>query len=300
MRISVERKFEMKPERSEQVTAVMRMFGVGIERLKERNATHSCTVEVNDGDIVYITGPSGAGKSVLLREMQAAVVEEERINIDDIPPDQHKTVIDCIVTFMENAVALNGCPSSLRFAEAGGCATRIVERAASIVTDIRKAQPAGKTGIVEAMSLLSSTGLSDVFCMLNAPANLSEGQKYRYRLACALASGKKFVFADEFCSNLDRITAAVIAYNVRRFAKRNGITFFLASAHEDILADLQPDVLVVKGFTGEAEVSYKNHKSQKTNPKQITNDKKSNPKQISINQSSNFKQLYIGESDNSI
>jgi uncharacterized protein len=118
------------------------------------------------------------------------------------------------------------------------------------------------TGTIDAMSLLSYAGLSDVFCMLNAPANLSEGQKYRFRLACALASGKKFIFADEFCSNLDRITAGVIAYNVRRFAKRNNVTFFLASAHEDILADLQPDVLVVKGFAGEAEVSYKKLRSK--------------------------------------
>ena len=99
--------------------------------------------------------------------------------------------------------------------------------------------------------------------MLNVPANLSEGQKYRFRLACALASGRKFIFADEFCSNLDRITAGVIAYNVRRFAKHNGVTFFLASAHEDILADLQPDVLVVKNFSGEAEVSYKKLRSKK-------------------------------------
>ena len=116
----------------------------------------------------------------------------------------------------------------------------------------------GGKGTIDGLSLLSYAGLSDVFCMLNSPANMSEGQKYRFRLACALASGKKFVFADEFCSNLDRITAGVIAYNVRRFAKHNNVTFFLASAHEDILADLQPDVLIVKNFTGEAEVSYKN------------------------------------------
>jgi ABC-type ATPase with predicted acetyltransferase domain len=116
---------------------------------------------------------------------------------------------------------------------------------------------------IESLQMLAYAGLSDVFCVLTAPANLSEGQKYRFRLACCLATGKKFIFADEFCSNLDRITAAVIAYNVRRFAKRNGVTFFLASSHEDILADLQPDVLIVKNFTGPAEVSYKkipNHK----------------------------------------
>jgi ABC-type ATPase with predicted acetyltransferase domain len=118
------------------------------------------------------------------------------------------------------------------------------------------------SGTIEALRLLGYAGLSDVFCILTAPANLSEGQKYRFRLACALASGRKFIFADEFCSNLDRITAAVIAYNVRRFAKRNtgAPVFFLASSHEDILADLQPDVLVVKHFSGEAEVIYKNRR----------------------------------------
>ncbi len=113
---------------------------------------------------------------------------------------------------------------------------------------------------IEILRLLGYAGLSDVFCILAAPANLSEGQQYRFRLACALAAGKKAIFADEFCGNLDRITAACIAYNVRRFAGRNTgapVTFFLASSHEDILADLQPDVLVVKHFTGPAEVTYK-------------------------------------------
>jgi ABC-type ATPase with predicted acetyltransferase domain len=186
------------------------MFGVSIDRFKEQRTTHACTLEVNDGDIVYITGPSGAGKSVLLREIQNAIAKDERISIEEIELPADKAAID----------GIEG------------------------------------SGTIEALRLLGYAGLSDVFCMLTAPANLSDGQKYRFRLACALASGKKVVFADEFCSNLDRITAACIAYNVRRFAKRNNVTFFLASSHEDILADLQPDVLVVKHFTGPAEVSY--------------------------------------------
>lgn len=105
--------------------------------------------------------------------------------------------------------------------------------------------PAGRTLIdyidgdfVTSLRILSTAGLGDVFCILSQPASLSDGQKYRFRLVMALATGKKFVFADEFCSNLDRITAAVISYNVHKFAKRNGVTFILASSHEDILLDL--------------------------------------------------------------
>ncbi|MHC4154854.1 MAG: ATP-binding cassette domain-containing protein [Planctomycetota bacterium] len=104
---------------------------------------------------------------------------------------------------------------------------------------------------------LSKAGLNDVFCVLNKPVNLSDGQKYRFRLAMALASGRKFVFADEFCSNLDRITAAVIAYNIHKFAKRTGVTFILATSHDDTLLDLEPDVLMVKQLSGPTEVIYK-------------------------------------------
>jgi ABC-type ATPase with predicted acetyltransferase domain len=113
---------------------------------------------------------------------------------------------------------------------------------------------------LQGLRLLSTTGLNDVFCVLNTPANLSDGQKYRFRLAMALAAEKKFVFADEFCSTLDRVTAAVISYNVHNFAKRNKMTFILASSHEDILTDLSPDVLVVKELTGGTEVIHKRNR----------------------------------------
>jgi len=111
-----------------------------------------------------------------------------------------------------------------------------------------------------ALRMLSKAGLNDVFCVLNQPAHLSDGQKYRFRLAMALASDRKFVFADEFCSNLDRITAAVIAYNIHKFAKQTGVTFILATCHDDILLDLEPDVLIVKQLSGPAEVIYKQKK----------------------------------------
>ena len=206
------KQFDVNVPISDRVSTVMRMFGVSTDRLDEHRRMHKCTVEVEDGDIVYITGPSGAGKSVLLQELQNSVPVNDRISIDEIQLPADKAAIDCI---------------------------------------------GNSLGTIEAMSLLGYAGLSDVFCVLTPPANLSEGQKYRFRLARALATGKKIIFADEFCSNLDRITAAVIAYNIRRFAKRNGVTFFLASSHEDILADLQPDVLVVKRFAGPAEITYK-------------------------------------------
>jgi ABC-type ATPase with predicted acetyltransferase domain len=111
--------------------------------------------------------------------------------------------------------------------------------------------------IISRLQTLSLAGLNDVFCVLNRPARLSEGQKWRFRLAKALGKKAEYVFADEFCSGLDRITACVIAHNIRKFADRTGTKFILASSHEDILLDLSADVLVVKDFSGPANIIYK-------------------------------------------
>ena len=195
---------------SYKVAKVCRMYGLTVDRLNERCITHNCSLEINDGDLVYITGPSGAGKSILLRELEQAVPTSDRINLAQIELLSDKTLIDCI-----------------------------------------------ESDLLTSLRTLSLAGLSDVFCILNQPNNLSDGQKYRFRLAMALASEKKFIFADEFCSNLDRITAAVISHNVQKFAKRNGTIFILASSHDDLMLDLQPDVLVVKELSGETKVIYK-------------------------------------------
>jgi ABC-type ATPase with predicted acetyltransferase domain len=93
--------------------------------------------------------------------------------------------------------------------------------------------------------------------MVNTPFNLSVGQKWRFRLAMGLASDKEFIFADEFCSNLDRVTAATIAYNIRKFADRYKTTFILASSHQDILRDLSPDAIITRDLSGNTEVTYK-------------------------------------------
>ncbi|MHC4664621.1 MAG: ATP-binding cassette domain-containing protein [Planctomycetota bacterium] len=207
---SVTKSFGWKAKITEKVAAVVRMFGLTVERLKEGGTTHHCTADIKAGDIVFITGPSGSGKSVLLKELEKWVRATDKVNLDKITLPAYKTLIDCI-----------------------------------------------EGDFLTGLKLLSTAGLNDVFCVLSCPANLSDGEKYRFRLAMALAAQKKFVFADEFCSNLDRITAAVISYNIKRFARQTGVTFVLAASHEDILSDLEPDVLIVKELSGPAQVIYK-------------------------------------------
>jgi uncharacterized protein len=206
MILKAQKAFAWQGSTTEKMRSVMEMFGVDLERLREGSGAHRVELELERGQVCYVTGPSGAGKSVLLRDMYERI-KGKKVWVGDIPLPRDRSVVDCM-----------------------------------------------EGGVVESLRALSRAGLSDVFCVLNAAANLSEGQKWRFRLAKAMASGAEVVFADEFCSTLDRITAAVIAWNVRKWSRKTGVTFVLASCHEDILADLRPDVIVVKHLSGEADV----------------------------------------------
>lgn len=107
----------------------------------------------------------------------------------------------------------------------------------------------------DGMNLLSACGLGEAHLMLRTPAELSDGQRYRYRLALALARKPRWVVADEFTAALDRTLAKVIAFNLRRLSRRTGTGFLLATTHTDILEDLCPDLLVTCRLDGETTVT---------------------------------------------
>ena len=111
----------------------------------------------------------------------------------------------------------------------------------------------------EAVGLLSRVGLNDAFLFLRRYGELSEGQRYRYRIARMIDSGKKFWLADEFCSTLDRTTAKVVAFNIQKLARRSGATLVVATTHTDLERDLCPSILIRKGWGEEIEVENWGH-----------------------------------------
>lgn len=111
--------------------------------------------------------------------------------------------------------------------------------------------------LFDTLELLNRAGLSDAPAMLQTLDRLSEGQQYRCRLAKALASSKSIVFADEFCSTLDRLTAAVISHNLRKISRQSERIFILAGAHDDLLIDLLPDIVIVKYLSGRTDIIRK-------------------------------------------
>ena len=109
--------------------------------------------------------------------------------------------------------------------------------------------------VKEAIEILSLCGLNDAFLFLRKFKELSDGQKYRYRLAKLVnCIDKKVWLVDEFCACLDRVMAKVVAYSLQKLARKLGKTVVVATTHDDLLGDFQPEITVRKGFEGEVTV----------------------------------------------
>jgi ABC-type ATPase with predicted acetyltransferase domain len=110
--------------------------------------------------------------------------------------------------------------------------------------------------VEQAIELLSKVGLNDAFLFLRKYSQLSDGQRFRYRLAKFLESNKHWLIVDEFAATLDRDTAKIVAYNLQKLARQQGKAVIVATTHDDLTDDLAPSVLVRKRFGEEIDIQY--------------------------------------------
>lgn len=196
---TIDKRFHTEVERSDRVLEIAEAFGLGLDD-KEFVVFDNQPLEIEQGDVVYITGQSGSGKSTVLRELATQMAD---LGVADIDKVELKSVplIDQI-----------------------GVST------------------------AEALNLLSIAGLNDAYLFIRKPQELSDGQRYRFRLAKIIESGARVWVADEFLAVLDRTTAKVLAYNLQRTARKVGATLIVATTHTDMLGDLAPSLVIEKRY----------------------------------------------------
>jgi ABC-type ATPase with predicted acetyltransferase domain len=108
-----------------------------------------------------------------------------------------------------------------------------------------------------AAELLAKAGISDAWIYIRKPSELSDGQRYRLKLALLLDSDADVWAADEFGAVLDRTTAKAVAFNMAKVARSVGKTLMVATTHDDMIEELGPDLIVNKRFREKVEVSTK-------------------------------------------
>jgi len=118
--------------------------------------------------------------------------------------------------------------------------------------------------VQERLSTLAACGLGEARLMLRTPGELSDGQLARYRLAYALATTAAPLACDEFTALLDRPLAKVLAFGVRKLVSRTQRGLLVATAHEDIAEDLQPDVHIRCAGDGGISVSRADAKKKRS------------------------------------
>ena len=301
------------------VCEVASMFGLGVGRQRTIAVVPQITLPITPASIVFITGASGGGKSTLLRLIGEQLRQRADVRVVEFGGGAWRGA-SCGVRDAENAVLHN----AFRISQAAGRNPH-----SAIVEVIGGREPHGAT-LEQAVRWLSLAGLNDAFVMLRKVGELSDGQRYRFALACAMAEAETerdegtegrrdegeekmqtagaihcprredeqltVVLADEFGSTLDRVTAKVVARNVRKWVSRGlrpascglrdaecgvrdagcgvrdagnaasqaagrkphsasrtphtpsggAICFIAATAHDDLLEHLEPDVLVVQ------------------------------------------------------
>lgn len=102
---SITKKFTASVPRSRRVIECAESFGLGLDA-REFTLYDNLELDVQKGDIVYITGQSGSGKSVLLRELSAAMAKDFVVgNIDDVELHD-KPLIEQIGKSTDDAIRL--------------------------------------------------------------------------------------------------------------------------------------------------------------------------------------------------
>lgn len=107
----------------------------------------------------------------------------------------------------------------------------------------------------KALNLMNQAGLNDAYLWVRRPSELSDGQKYRFKLAKVIESGAQVWVADEFGAVLDRETAKIVAFNISKAARKAGAILIVATTHGDLVEYLAPTLTVEKLFGNRVELT---------------------------------------------
>ena len=213
--------FHSEVRRTRKTHTIQQAFGISPSHI-ETQIVDGLSMSIYPGEIILITGSSGSGKTTLLDLMSSK-----------------KESSDSPIIRGELLLPSNYKPSSLKSVHSNKA---LIELFKGI-------------DVPSSLYLMGIVGLSDAFIYLKRFNELSEGQKYRFLLAYMISSGANVWLLDEFCSNLDPMTAKAVAGGVQRIARKFGATVIAASPHyENFIRSFAPDRVLRMTSAGEGTI----------------------------------------------
>ena len=199
-----------------------RGVGVSVRGLKKafagQEVLKGVDFEVQPGEVFVLMGPSGSGKSVLLRHIIGLeppdageiLVAGESIHTPGVMDKHHLAMV------FQSGALLNSIT--------------VGENVGLYLTEHRMKPPGEIARIVSEQ--LEAVGLKGVEEKM--PNELSGGMKKRVAIARALVSEPQLILYDEPTSELDPVSAAVVAGEISKLNNRTGVTSIVVSHDRDL------------------------------------------------------------------
>ena len=191
------------------------------------------TVNIKQGEFVYVVGPSGAGKSTFIKMMY----REEKpstgsINVNGLT----------IETLAERDVPYFRRQLGVIFQDFKLLPKLTVYENVSFALEVIEEEPdAIRERVTEVLGLVGLEDRADAL-----PSELSGGEQQRVAIARAIVNRPKVVIADEPTGNLDIETALDIMNIFPRINER-GSTIVMATHNADIVNTIRHRVIAIEG-----------------------------------------------------
>lgn len=190
------------------------------------------SVEIPDGEFVFLIGPSGSGKTTMLRLL-----------IRDLVPTEGEIALDEweLSKLPHSSLHLLRRRVGIVFQDFKLLMDRTVyENVAMVLEILGKPQRDILTGVENVLELVGLADKRNVF-----PIQLSAGEMQRASIARAIVGGPKILLADEPTGNLDPETSNGIIAMLEEIHKL-GTTVIMATHNADIVNKLKKRTLTIE------------------------------------------------------
>jgi len=191
-------------------------------------ALNDVSLDIQEGEFVFLLGPSGCGKTTLLRiiagleEPTAGRVIQAGQDVTQLPPSKRNFGI----VFQSYALFPN---------------LTVFQNIAYGLENRKKSKDAIEARVNELLALVGLAGYEERY-----PAQLSGGQQQRVALARALAISPGLLLLDEPLSALDARVRSNLRIEIARLQKRLGITTVMVSHDQEEALTMADRVVVME------------------------------------------------------